>query len=512
MHGGTLRRVAALFAMLLVLTGCQADFNVLVEVEEDGSGVVRTELVLDQAAVDGLLDNALALTDLADAGWRVGTPQKDEETGTTRRTLEKEFGTPEQFSEVMDDLSDTGLFRDFVLVREQSFGRVDYRVSGVIDPSGGLATFTDPELDTALGRPMVEVVTGPPYNASPDNINIEVSVIMPGQLQTNSAGATERQGVVVGSRSVSLSDTQDVPVNLASTRRSTSAQVLRGVAVVAAVLAALIAFAQMLRVISSLRKPSRPSKPRPTDARGRPSDQVMAEIPSQPEPEDPPFAGYRVVALDGHGVLYKEAAPVRDLLIPLARELGSPVPEDDIEAKARLLTLGRLTTSDFWRSIGVAGDVHELDAAYVGRQQLMPGVVKYLRAVRNNGVRVACVTDDCPAWAMRLRAAHSLDSLVDPWVISGSVGVAKPDPPVFEVLRRFTGEPSSAILVVDDDLDNLDMARQLGFGTAWFDPDGQWSEARGRDLFRNFNVAADVLASVGVETPPTVEPHPPAGW
>ena len=119
---------------------------------------------------------------------------------------------------------------------------------------------------------------------------------------------------------------------------------------------------------------------------------------------------------------------------------------------------------------------------------------------------MACITDDSPTWAMRLRAAHSLEALVEPWVVSGSVGVAKPDAPVYEVLRRVLGEPASTVLVVDDDLDNLDVARNLGFGTAWLNPDGERSQARDHDLFRNFEVATDVIATTTGEIPPTDAP------
>lgn len=114
-------------------------------------------------------------------------------------------------------------------------------------------------------------------------------------------------------------------------------------------------------------------------------------------------------------------------------------------------------------------------------------MVRYLRKLRSDGVRAACITNDGADWAHKLRASHSLDGLIDPWVVSGSVGVRKPDAPIFEVLRRIAGVPVNQILIVDDDLDVLDAARQLGFGTAWFKPDGEKADARDHDLWRRFD-------------------------
>jgi HAD superfamily hydrolase (TIGR01509 family) len=479
---------------------CQADFNIAIDIEEDGSGLVSTELVLDQEAADALLDldgsSTLPLTDLAQAGWDIGPPVESG-NGDTVVTAAKAFGTPDQFVEVMNELvgdpSGSGaddLIRDFRLTREQSFGRVDYQFSGILDPRSGLSSFTDPQLEAELGQSLTSIVSQPPYGAQPSDINVSLVVRMPGELQND--GTT---GTIAGSPidpeaswSVNMAGEQPVNVNLQTARRSISAQVLRGVAVVAGVLAALIAFAQLLRLSGSLRRRTPERKVRPTDARGRQTEQPLQAAPPEPvTPVEPETIGYRVVALDGMGVLYREGDDVAELLIPFARERGSTVPDEEIVVKARQLSLGRMTPADFWQVIGVDGDPNELDNDYLALHQLMPGVVKYLRALRDSGVRTACITNDAAAWATKLRASHSLDGFIDPWVISGSVGVRKPDAPLFEVLRRVTGEAPGQILVIDDELDNLDAAAALGFGTAWFTNDGERDQARGHEIFRGFD-------------------------
>lgn len=493
-------RLLALVALAALGSACRADFNITIDIEDDGSGLVSTELVLDEEAANALLDlegsSTLPLTDLAQAGWDIGPPVRAA-SGDTTVTAAKAFGTPDQFVEVMNELSgdpaqprDTDLIRDFRLTREQSFGRVDYGLSGMIDPRRGFASFSDEQLEAALGRSVSSIVGDGGYGAQASDISVQLVVRMPGELQNDGTTGTVNGSTIDPEArwNTDIAAAQPINITLQTARRSTSAQVLRGVAVVAGVLAALIAFAQLLRLSGSLRRRKPAPKVRPTDARGRQTEQLLqTPAAASDEPEEPETIGYRVVALDGMGVLYREGDDVQELLIPFARERGSSVSDEDIILKARQLSLGRMTPADFWRAIEVPGNPNDLDAEYLALHQLMPGVVKYMRALRDSGVRTACITNDAAAWATKLRASHSLDGFIDPWVISGSVGVRKPDKPLFEVLRRVTGEAPSSILIIDDELDNLDAAAALGFGTAWFTAEGEQADARGHEIFRGFD-------------------------
>ena len=95
------------------------------------------------------------------------------------------------------------------------------------------------------------------------------------------------------------------------------------------------------------------------------------------------------------GVLYREAEDVQSLLIPFLRERGSTMAETEIVAKARALSLGRITTGEFWRSAGLEDDHAQLDTDYLARHQLTPGVIRYLRSLRDRGVRIALFDQRC---------------------------------------------------------------------------------------------------------------------
>jgi putative hydrolase of the HAD superfamily len=470
-------RVVVWLAAAVGLSACDAAIDVDALVNEDGSGVVNVAVTLDSEAAAGLLDlrtSGLALTDLNEAGW-VTSVDTRAEGGATVINASKAFGTPAQFSEVMDELSgEAGLFNDFTLVRTPGFAQVDYEVRGELAPQG-FASFSDPELEAALGTTVQAIAVKYGTTAS-DIADASTGVPIPDSADNGRRWAT------------TAANAPPTEILAVSSTRQVQSLVLRGIAIILGGLALLMVFGQLLRVLTPDRR--RPVQQRP---RARATDSPAADTPEvvvedhdvSDEPDNP-----RVVALDGMGVIFKESNDIHNVLVPFAHEIGSPLTSDEIILKARALSLGRMTTAQFWKTIGIDGAAEELDDAYLSRLSLNPGVVKFLRTLRDRGVRVACITNDSTTWAMKLRQRHSLEGLVDPWVISGQVGVRKPDNPMWEVLRRVTGEPPASIMVIDDDLDILDSARKLGFRTAWFSPEGEAPLARGHAILRSFDLPA----------------------
>lgn len=493
-------KLLALFglAAVVLLSACDVAIDVDARVFEDGSGTVDVTATLDADVATGLLDlrtSGLALTDLNEAGWVTDVDTRGED-GSTIVTGSKAFGTADQFEEVMAELTgEDGLFSGFRLLRTAGFAQVDYSVEGSLVPRG-FNSFSDAGLEALLGQSVESIASR--YGGSPSDITINMSVTLPGEIRNDvSTGASVRDFEDTARFWTTTAEAgQVIPVEVTSRTRQVSTLVLRGVAIIAALLALLTLLGQLLRVFSRERR-GPPPKPRPR-ARAAGSTSTPAIVIDEPEESDAPD-NPTVVALDGMGVIFKEARDIDNVLIPFAHEKGSPLSADEIVLRARALSLGRMTTAQFWKAIGLDGSPEDLDDAYLSRLSLNPGVVKFLRTLRDRGVRVACITNDSTTWAMKLRQRHSLEGLVDPWVISGQVGVRKPDNPMWEVLRRVTGESPASIMVVDDELDILDSARKLGFRTAWYSPDGEAPLARGHAILRSFDLPAAEESAVASE-------------
>ncbi len=499
-----------LAAVAVLATSCRADLTVEVDVEDDGSGTVAVELILDQEAAEAVVDldrTGLALSDMAQSGWRIGAPVELEDGGS-RIVVEKDFGTPAQFSEVMEEIGgENGIFQNFIFERNSSFARVEYNISGEIVTTDGFERFSDPELQQVLDITVEDVAEE--YSLSPEKVGIKFSANLPGDI---SEGDTNRQPSVQDDKAtvswaVDLASDKTSQVQVVSETRKVSALVLRGLAVVAGVLAALVFVSQLFRHFGddgTKRKPKpkrspntvKPAEKSAGSSKTPANASLDAESGAEDKTEPDGTDTAKAVVLDGMGVLYREGDDINKLLIPFVRERGSIKTNDEIWAKARAMSLGRLTTTQFWKDVGLRGDVLELDKAYVSNHQLSPGVIRYMRALRDLDVKVGCVVNGATTWAERLRQDHSLETLIDPWIVSGSVGVRKPDMPLLEVMRRLCEFPPADIRVIDDDLDILDVVRSEGYLTSWYAPEATAEEARGHSVIRSFEAEAARLVAL----------------
>ncbi|MEZ5229659.1 MAG: hypothetical protein R2710_24245 [Acidimicrobiales bacterium] len=100
-------------------------------------------------------------------------------------------------------------------------------------------------------------------------------------------------------------------------------------------------------------KSKKPAAPKPKE----PKPVINATEVAEPESADDDLPA--VVALDGMGVLYRQGDDINQLLVPFVRQRGSEVSHDKIVARARAMSLGRITAAEFWAGVGLDGDPNE---------------------------------------------------------------------------------------------------------------------------------------------------------
>jgi len=231
---GRVRRrflTVALVGAAILTSSCQAAMEVDVDVADDGSGVVEAAVILDAEATAGLRDldenaTGIPLEDLAEAGWQTQPPTQTPDGGT-RIEASKAFGNPPQLVEVLEELGgEDGIFRDFSLTREQSFGQLAYSLTGRLDVSEGLDAFVDPDLEQTLAsEAQTAQSVAEYYGVSEQDISVVLNATMPGQLQNDASN-----GALVASESSVTSSWRrtardnEISVALSTTRRSTLAQ------------------------------------------------------------------------------------------------------------------------------------------------------------------------------------------------------------------------------------------------------------------------------------------------
>jgi 2-haloacid dehalogenase len=117
-----------------------------------------------------------------------------------------------------------------------------------------------------------------------------------------------------------------------------------------------------------------------------------------------------------------------------------------------------------YRELIYAYDEHYLDSLGGSIQP----VVKILERLKKAGYPLF-VLSNWPAEKFKLvRPRYPFFEWFDGIVISGEVGLVKPDRAIFDVLLERTGYPVGECLFIDDHFPNIEVARDLGFQTIQF--------------------------------------------
>jgi putative hydrolase of the HAD superfamily len=112
--------------------------------------------------------------------------------------------------------------------------------------------------------------------------------------------------------------------------------------------------------------------------------------------------------------------------------------------------------------------LHGLAESYWSDMDPNDAMVDYLRGLRDDGIRLALLTNNVREWEPRWRAMVPVDELFEVVVDSAHVGMRKPDPEIYELtLDRLALDAPQCVFV--DDLEvNCQAAERLGMRAVWF--------------------------------------------
>jgi len=175
----------------------------------------------------------------------------------------------------------------------------------------------------------------------------------------------------------------------------------------------------------------------------------------------------RTLVLDAMGVIYTVGNDNRDLLCPFVQEKGGTEDISRILQLYHAASLGQISSRALWQEVGLDPG---LEDQYLQRYKLTDGLSDFLEAVNSQGHEVWCLSNDISEWSKKLRARFGLERFIRGFIISGDVGIRKPEQAIFDrLIHRMPAGPRDA-LFVDDQRTNLDAAAALGFNTILFSP------------------------------------------
>jgi putative hydrolase of the HAD superfamily len=138
----------------------------------------------------------------------------------------------------------------------------------------------------------------------------------------------------------------------------------------------------------------------------------------------------------------------------------------------RRATLGQASDNDVWQSVADALKLDpptrdQLRRDYFGRDQIDSTLMEFIRGLRSR-VRVGMITNAWPDVRRYLENEAKIADAFDPLIVSAEVGLAKPDPRIYQLaLERLGVQPAEAVFV-DDFEDNVAGARWVGMQAVRF--------------------------------------------
>lgn len=189
-------RLALAVVCVLVLTACRLDVVVSVEMDPDGTGVVRVEAVADEelvAQAPDLVDD-LRLDDAVENGWEVEGPTPRDDGGL-ELVLTHPFASAAELANVLTSIGPP-LTQMAAARTEGADGQVVNGINGVMVLPDGYASFADEALVTAVGgMPFAEEIaaSGVPIE---DAFSFTYRVALPGDLESAETGTDVGDDVI----------------------------------------------------------------------------------------------------------------------------------------------------------------------------------------------------------------------------------------------------------------------------------------------------------------------------
>jgi FMN phosphatase YigB (HAD superfamily) len=181
------------------------------------------------------------------------------------------------------------------------------------------------------------------------------------------------------------------------------------------------------------------------------------------------------LVLDAMGVIFKSADDVAELLIPFIAEKTACCDETIIQTAYLDASLGTISADEFWNRVGVSAD---LEDEFLARHSINEAVVELLAWAGDNHVPVWCLSNDVGRWSLKLRQRLNIEDHLQGSIISGDVGLRKPDSGIYETLVQACGYPRDNLLFVDDRQKNVLAARALGIESILYAPGTGFDAAR----------------------------------
>lgn len=173
----------------------------------------------------------------------------------------------------------------------------------------------------------------------------------------------------------------------------------------------------------------------------------------------------RYLALDAMGVVFINEDDIEELLIPFLKKRYDYL---DVEKLRHLyydqLSLGKISSKEFFTILNIPNIEKEyLDTCLI----LDPDFLSVAKDLCEKYV-LTMFSNDVSEWSLYLRRKYELDKYFSKYVISGDVGIRKPDLKIYQRLLEELDIQGKKCIFVDNSPKNLEPASKMDITTVHF--------------------------------------------
>lgn len=174
----------------------------------------------------------------------------------------------------------------------------------------------------------------------------------------------------------------------------------------------------------------------------------------------------KILALDAMGVVYINEDDVEELLIPYLKKKFDHL---DVEKLRDLyynqVSLGKISSKEFFNKLNIP----DVEREYLDECLTIDPLFSSVAPNLCKRFVLAMFSNDVSEWSFYLRREYGLDRYFSRYIISGDMGLRKPDPRIYRVLLEELGIHGDQCVLVDNSLINLEPASKLGIKTIHFE-------------------------------------------
>lgn len=174
----------------------------------------------------------------------------------------------------------------------------------------------------------------------------------------------------------------------------------------------------------------------------------------------------RLIAFDLFGVIFTEGHLVSNVLMKL---LPAGMDQSRVKSAYEYFNTAQINEQQFWQLLDVS-NAEKIRHTFLQSFKVDTDLLAVIDSLQTT-YRFAIVSNLPPDWADELTSIHRLEKNFSPLVFSGHVRLKKPQPEIYQILMSQTSIKAEQILFIDDKLENLQAAYQLGIKTVYFQKD-----------------------------------------